>query len=163
MTPHNVSNEEFEVACKNTNYIRIIEAISKKYHSLSSDDVRECKLVGLWQALRYWNNHQLSCKFTTYLYTVVDREFVSRLKLLRRHNSLLNSMDDIIVYNESINTIDMQEVIDSLPHRQQIVVRQRIFDGMTFDEIGSANNYTRQAAQKNYRKAIQSLRVKLQT
>ncbi len=161
-----ITDQEFEQARKNSDYIKIIRSISKKYirFGMDHDNADQCGLLGLWYALKYWDeDYKIKCKFTTYLYQVVTHQFMQKCRYTQR-NKPLDTLLEHHTANEhsddnTIAAIDWFDFIKILPPKNKNIIIQRIFCGLTFKEIGKLNGYSKQAAQTNYVKAIKTIKA----
>ena len=122
-----ITNEEFEQACDNSNYMKIIHSISTKYirRGMDVDNARQCGLIGLWYALKYWDkNYKIKCKFTTYLYKVVVHQFIQKCK--QRHSLLSISTEYLNAIKcddyDHITNIDWLDSINLLPLKNKDIM-----------------------------------------
>ena len=66
-----ISNSDFERALNDKNNVLIMEkAILPFRSSLTHDEMIECKLISLWEAMKSWKREKRG-KFTTFLYQKV--------------------------------------------------------------------------------------------
>lgn len=94
-----ISNEEYDEALNNPDYQKIINSILSQFN-FSYDDKKECKLIGLWEALRLYSPDK-DCEFTTYLYYHIWWQCVSKLKKSEKTLSSLSSIESCPSFNLS--------------------------------------------------------------
>jgi RNA polymerase sigma factor (sigma-70 family) len=153
-----VSNEEFEAALRNTDNDKIIKKVLSQYiNVLSKEDLHDCGLHGLWRCLGY-HRDGMGKLFTTNLWWFVDNECKRILKKNSTKN-VVSICNDIEAKNENEDLRNhLLECIDLLKPKYKQVLIQYYFEKRTMDEIGRLNNYSKETASQNIKKAMSRLR-----
>tara|TARA_R110002051_G_scaffold52514_1_gene99653 strand:- start:234 stop:725 length:492 start_codon:yes stop_codon:yes gene_type:complete len=150
-----VSQKEFEEALNDNDTQRVFGFLSKKYHNISKDDIIECQLLGLWKALKKYDPERKK-KFKNFLYTSIDWE--CKLYLRKNKRKEVSCVYDSADNNfEPFEPIEVMDIVDCLIPRLKIVIKQRFFENFTMEEIGNANNYSRETARRYLKEAIEKL------
>ena len=141
-----VSNEVFNKALSNEDYIKIMNKAARSYRNIiATDGLLECKMIALWQALK---NFDKSCnvKFTSFLYNSVDWECKRKISKFRKNRLVgLNiSPED----SSDFESVEIEDCMSKIHPRLRKVLYQRFFKNMTMEEIGRENDYSRETARR---------------
>ena len=103
-----ITNEEFNKALRNEDYIRIINAASKKYASfISPDDMLECRMNALWQSLQNFDA-SFGVKFTSFLYSRVVWECKKKINVVNKPSMTIDRYTGVIAMKGFGTTFDGQ-------------------------------------------------------
>lgn len=155
-----VPNEELRIALQNEDNQAMIKTVTHKYRSsISQEDLHRCGLHGLWRALQYHQDGR-GQKFTTSLFRFVDWECKKELKKANSQKKAL-SLEAINVevpyFEKDDDPEHLRECLKLLPKKESQLVDMYYFRNMTLEQIGRANQYTKEAARQKLGKAIQNL------
>ena len=153
----NTSNEEFNKALFNLDNIKIIKkALGKYYKILNHDELKSCSYLGLWESLKRWDLKK-GKKFTTYLYDQVKWHCQ---KLINDNKKTINleSLSSNVQEKVKSDNIYILECMSKIPKKYKDILYKYYFERYNLEEIGKINNYTKQAAQQNIKKALKSLK-----
>lgn len=153
----NISNLEYEEALKNEDNIKIINSVCRKYAKrIDSEDLHRCKLIALWDAIKKYNPDR-GVKFTSFLYSCITWECKKQM-----HQNMKTKPGQMCCEKEDRpqKGFEVKDLIDSLPKKFSKVVSQRFMYGYTIKEIALENNYSRETARQNVKKAVKALRKK---
>ena len=131
-----ISNETYERALKNNDNIMIMYSVTSKFlNILDKDEIKRCKLIGLWKALQKWKSDG-GRKFTTFLYQRVYWECL-KIIIQKKQNKYIPTeyIDSSVLPKPSIS-----ELVEDLPKDLQDIVIKRYIYGMTLREIGKEHN-----------------------
>jgi DNA-directed RNA polymerase specialized sigma24 family protein len=150
-----VSNFVYEKALSDKNNVFIMhKAASKFLNRLNKDEMLECKLIGLWNALKYWKCEK-TVKFTTFLYKQVQWEC---LRLINDKNN--NKMFTVEgVDRETYGNTSVEEVLECLPKNLRELTKKRYVENMTLSELSRYYN----CCHETIRKRIQKIKFCLKT
>tara|TARA_R110002167_G_scaffold221615_1_gene426528 strand:- start:2044 stop:2517 length:474 start_codon:yes stop_codon:yes gene_type:complete len=152
-----VSNLEYEEALKNEDNIKIINSVCRKYlKRIDTEDLHRCKLMALWDAIKKYNPDR-GVKFTSFLYSCVTWECKRQV-----HHNMKTKPGQMCAEKEDRpqKGSEVKDLINSLPNKFSKVVSQRFMYGYTIKEIARENNYSRETARQNVKKAVKALRKK---
>lgn len=148
----------------------IIRGVLRVYSGrLSEDELDSCGCKALWRCLQY-HSDDYGQKFTTSLHRFAHWECQRELRSLRGSknkpaewaNSKFDDAPDeagIIRAGREAVAQYANECLDLLPHDwQRVVIRQYYIEGMTMEEVGSANGYSKETARQRLRRALDALR-----
>lgn len=119
--------------------------------------------------LRSLNQFEQRSRFSTWLYTIVNRHIADFYRH-RQHHQDSQSVGLEIVEQLVAETPDqaygdeqalLQGALQALPPHYQEVILMRFADGMTFAEIAQERGQSLEAIKSLYRRAIQALRDKM--
>ena len=121
-----VSNEEYNAAVNNVDFIKIGRSVTRKF-KLDKDLRHECWLYGLWDALKKFSDIK-SNKFTTYLYNCV---YWRCLKEACRKPQKTYMLPPNIV------SPTYQDVFEELPTEYKDIIVDRIVYRLSFKELAA--------------------------
>tara|TARA_R100001132_G_scaffold27467_1_gene33882 strand:- start:214 stop:702 length:489 start_codon:yes stop_codon:yes gene_type:complete len=149
-----VSSEDFEVSLNKEDTKRVFGFLAKKYYrSMPIDEIESCQLIGLWKALKKYDIAKKR-KFSNFLYVSIDWE----CKLyLRRNRRRYLTCDTFLGDSGDYELVELLDIVDSLSPRLKRVVKQRFFYNLTMEEIGDANDYSRETARRYLKEAMEQL------
>ena len=153
-----VSNEEFEQALNNTDYKKVIKKVLGHYaNSLTSEELHDCGLHGLWRFLGYHQTNK-GKKDTTNLWWFVSNECKRAMRKRLSAKPAVSIEFDIENPQDNPEVQHIRECISLLPKHYQNVLKQYYFEKRTMEEIGKLNDYTKETARQKINKALNQLR-----
>jgi len=143
-----VSNKIYEKALSDQNNVFIMhKAISKFLNILNKDEIVECKLIGLWNALRYWK-FEKTVKFTTFLYKQVQWECLRLIGEKEKGKVFtIENVDRVVYGNTSVD-----EILECLPQNLRELTKKRYIENMTLLELGEYYNCCHETIRKRIHK-----------
>jgi RNA polymerase sigma factor (sigma-70 family) len=152
-----VGDEEFDLAWKDINNIRIINKVCSRYFKIiPGDELHRCKLVALWEALKAYDPEK-GQKFTSFLYNRIDWECkkqlydINKRKRQKKYNEALHFANDQ-------SDLEIEDVIQKLHPSLREVIYQRFFERLTMEEIAERNDYSRETARRYILRALEKLK-----
>lgn len=159
-----VNEKKFQEAANNEYYKKILAKVCNQNLRgiCTRDEMNSVMMNTLWNCVEKFNNHK-NVKFSSYLYRSIQnntrriykkkaREF-NNVKLIDNYHSSL------IVSNEDKD--EVREILDSvkdLNKEYHNILLQKFFYNFTNKEIGDANGYSKEAARKKLKKALELCR-----
>ena len=143
-------DKTFEEALNNIDNIKVMNKVCTKYFAaLSADDLYSLKLTTLWKCLNKYDPSKKT-KFTTFLYQQLDYAIRNTLKKKKREFNCRQ-------LEKSIDAVDnIDHVLDGLSDEYTVLIKQKYVYGMTMEEMGSQNGYSRETARRRFKKALKS-------
>ena len=147
-----ISNSDFERALNDKNNVLIMEkAILPFRSSLTHDEMIECKLISLWEAMKSWKREKRG-KFTTFLYQKVRWQCI---KIVQGNNKCRYL--PLTIEKQSLSNVNIYEVIEKLPHNLKDILIKRYIYGMTLREISQIYCCCHETVRRKIHKAIEIL------
>jgi len=143
-------DKTFEEALNNIDNIKVMNKVCTKYFAaLSADDLYSLKLTTLWKCLNKYDPSKKT-KFTTFLYQQLDYAIRNTLKKKKREFNCRQ-------LEKSIDAVDnIDHVLDGLSDEYTVLIKQKYVYGMTMEEMGRQNGYSRETARRRFKKALKS-------
>ena len=134
----------------NIDNIKVMNKVCTKYFAaLSADDLYSLKLTTLWKCLNKYDPSKKT-KFTTFLYQQLDYAIRNTLKKKIREFNCRQ-------LEKSIDAVDnIDHVLDGLSDEYTVLIKQKYVYGMTMEEMGRQNGYSRETARRRFKKALKS-------
>ena len=119
------------------------------------------------KALRALNTFRGESAFRTWLLSIVANEARGRLRRVKRRNESplelssqvstgeQGTLERVAVVSEATR---VQVALESLPEKQKMAVTLRIYEGLSFKEVGEAIGSSEGSARVNYHHGIRKLR-----
>lgn len=159
-----VSEKKFQEASSNEYYKKILVKVCNQNLKgvCSKDEMNSVMMNTLWNCLEKFNNGK-NVKFSSYLYRSIQnntrriykkkaREF-NNVQLIDNFHSVLTTSDT--AKNEAIEIL---ESVKELNKDYYNILIQKFYYGMTNKEIGVKNGYSKEAARKKLKKALELCR-----
>ena len=142
----------FENSLNNIDNVKVMNKVCARYSGvLSADDLYSLKLTTLWRCLSRYDPSK-NTKFTTFLYQQLDYAIKNTMKKKKREFSCRN-----IEQFSSLEIIDdIDHLLDGLSDEYTILIKQKYVYGMTMEEMGRQNGYSRETARRRFKKALKS-------
>ena len=157
MTPETT----FEEARINIDNIKIMNSVIRRFNNQISGRVLEqCKMLGLWKALK---SHDFSQKrkFTTSLYKFVlwecQKEIRSKTTLKVKRDKLNRYICDMGSFDNPPKKYVLS-IMDKLPKDASELLYDRFYLGLTYREIGEQRGISKQIVNHRLRKVLQDIR-----
>lgn len=163
MKKRHVSDEEFYRAYRIPDNRAIIRSVLRRYaNSLPQEDLDSCGMHGLWRALMY-HRDSFGQKFTTSLHRFVVWEVRRELRRVNtkklKSTVSLGSHDYVDENSEENENWFFVDSISVLPNEdQRSILWMYYVDGLTLEQIGNKNGYSKETARQKIGKAIRTLR-----
>ena len=149
-----VNNENYLYALNDIDNIKIMQKACKIYRKLLEyDDIKSCKMIGLWKALTHFDNNR-NTKFTTFLYNIVKNECRKRMTQLDTKVSLPSILIDTKCNQNNM----LDDIIDGLQHPLDEIIRLRYIDSMTLKEISNKLGINTTSVRRKIRSAIRQIK-----
>lgn len=150
----------YEEAMSNMDNVRIMNSVARRFcNQISSEVLKQCKLLGLWKALK---SHDFSQKrkFTTSLYKFVLWECQ---KEIRSKTQLKNKRDKFKIFaeqyesNQNIFVFDI-DIVKKLPKYESELLYDRYVLELTYKEMGKLRGVSKQAIERHIKKTLKDIR-----
>ncbi|MDD5455084.1 MAG: sigma-70 family RNA polymerase sigma factor [Candidatus Ratteibacteria bacterium] len=135
---------------------------------LCSDSKAEEVMQNLFVAIAEKRNRVATARnLTGYIFAMARNQAFSFIRNEPKHERNIEDYKNILILNNSDNRPDKNELeqithaLSSLPVGQKEVISMKIFQDMTFEEIGKILNISVNTAASRYRYGIEKLRIKL--
>ncbi len=144
-------------------YNRVKSRIPHQY----AEDVTQDIFISV---LRSLPRFELRSRFSTWLYTIVNRHIADFYRHRHRHEELhavsLEKADNLVSTSNNTHARSderalIQRALLNLPAHYQEVILMRFADGLTFAEIAEERGQSLEAVKSLYRRAIQAVRDQL--
>lgn len=141
-------------------YNRVKSRVPEQY----VEDVTQEIFIAVVRSIGHFEQRS---RFSTWLYTIVNRQIADFYRRYHRTNERfsvgLDQAEHIALSNaddpESMSEqAQLQQALNTLPEHYREVILLRFADGLTFTEIAERRNQSLEAVKSLYRRAIQSLR-----
>lgn len=122
--------------------------------------------------IRSLHRFEQRSRFSTWLYTIVNRQIADFYRQRNRHTDQESvSLDEVeYMLAEPAEQTEygseqalVQKALNDLPEHYQEIILLRFADGLTFAEIAKKRSQTLEAVKSLYRRAIQALRDEMGT
>lgn len=158
-----ITNEDYEAALNNIDYIKIMKFASRPYQkAIPPDDLYELKLVTLWESLLKYDI-SLNTKFTTFLHQQIRfkcLKYISKTNAEKRRNTKhLEGLTGLTKHREGYlitNADSLDIMIRDLEEEHRLILKQKYLDRLTLEEIGQYNGYCKETARKRLKDAIKA-------
>jgi DNA-directed RNA polymerase specialized sigma24 family protein len=147
-----ITNDEFNQEWSNINNRLIMEkACSRFKASINKDELHECKLFALWDAMKYWRPK--GKKFTSFLYQKTVWECLKTIKKKTKDNHVNLCIDK--AYTCPLN---VSEILEKLPNELKDILVKRYIHRMTLREISIIYQCCHETIRRKIIKAIKILK-----
>ena len=160
-----VTNEELQKALNNQDNINVMNKICMKYTGIIPyEELERCKLISVWQAIERYDPARGKCKFTSFLCNRVFWECqkqlyeIQKTKKIPKSDSASSLISEICGYEQSLDYIEVSELLDKLDEDSRDIIFQRFYESKTAKEIGEANGYGRETARRRILQALEKLK-----
>jgi DNA-directed RNA polymerase specialized sigma subunit len=142
-----IDNDAFLEAWNNTANIDIIEKVASKYAMyIPLNELQRCKMIGLWEAMRTFQENR-GTKFTTHLANRVKWECLNAISEIIKEN------------NQNISTLpsgvaDQPLQLPELDEDSQVLLCQRFVENKTLRELGAIFNCSHETIRRKIKKII---------
>jgi RNA polymerase sigma-70 factor (ECF subfamily) len=144
---------------------RVFNRVKSKIPPSDVEDVTQEIFIAVVRSLE---SYQQRSRFSTWLYTIVNRQIADfyrkRSRQAEKQSVGLDTVDHFLTAPEDENIdqhIMVQRELNQLPEHYQEVILARFADGLTFAEIAEDRGQSLEATKSLYRRAIQALRDRI--
>ena len=142
----------------------IINLVEKQYDVNKEDkeDLIQSGIIGLVKAIKNYNSNKngpFATSAHNHILFEIKKEF-ERLKLKDEYIDLNDNIDFEII-SDIENIYDVKKVISKLSKIKQEIIYLRLYQNYSFEEIATVYGFSRQRAQKHYKKSIELIKQKL--
>lgn len=143
---------------------KTMRKVTNKYTSiLDEEEIKSCMLQATLRCLKHHEENRGN-KFTTSLWRFITWE--CKREASKKYKALQNkpiSMDDFKNFDvpgdkEGEEIENIRDCISLLPDNDKQLIQEYYFDKRTMEEIGTAHNYTKEAARQKIKKAVSKLK-----
>ncbi len=140
-----------------------------KDEKLSEDAVHDTFLKLIEKGKVFGNPGSDECR--NYIMTVTKNTIIDKYRKRKReeeHMYLIGEEEELVggnisgLYDESLDSVDVEEKIDKLPDKYPSVVRCIVIDGMNVRETAEKLEISENAVRKRYERAKKKLRAVLE-
>jgi DNA-directed RNA polymerase specialized sigma subunit len=150
----------FDEAKEDINNIKIMNTVTSRfYNQIPRDILKQCKMLGLWKAMKAHDFSQKR-KFTTSLYKYVlwecQKEIRSKMVIKTKKDKL-----DQYVYMNSFDSTSPKislGIIKQLPENEMSLVYDRFYLGLTYKEMGQQRNLSKQTTERRLKKVLKDIK-----
>jgi RNA polymerase sigma-70 factor, ECF subfamily len=146
---------------------KVYNRVKSRVPAADAEDVTQEVFIAVIRSL---NGYEHRARFSTWLYTIVNRQIADYYRKHYRRNdnqnvTLDNEDQEIDVPAEEDENADdrvlIQRALTTLPESYQEIILLRFSEGLTFQEIADQRGQTLEAVKSLYRRAIQAVRNKI--
>ena len=145
---------------------KVYNRVKSRVPAADAEDVTQEIFIAVIRSMQSYGHR---ARFSTWLYTIVNRQIADYYRKHYRRNdniniSLDNEDQEIEIPDEDENLDDrvlIQRALEDLPDNYQDIIMMRFADGLTFKEIADERGQTLEAVKSLYRRAIQAVRNKI--
>ncbi len=151
----------FEEAIKNPDNNKIMNSVIRRFNNQISGRVLEqCKMLGLWKALK---SHDFSQKrkFTTSLYKFVLWECLKEIRSKTLLKTKKDKLDEYIHLNSFDNPPQINlplNIMEKLSSYDRELLYDRFYLSLTYKEMGEQRGTSKQVVNHRLRKVLQDIR-----
>lgn len=144
---------------------RVFNRVKSKVPLQEVEDVTQEIFIAVVRSL---DSYQQRSRFSTWLYTIVNRQIADyyrkRSRTPEKQSVELDAVGHVLTAPGDDNLdqrIMLQRVMNDLPAHYQEIILARFADGLTFAEIAADRGQTLEATKSLYRRAIQAVRDRM--
>lgn len=151
-----VTNKEYEEAYRNPEYLKIMNAASKRYYSrIPPDELHSCKLIGLWETLKR-HREGLGDKFTTYLYKMVRYQCYSWVNGPGKKFDCNIKIEPYV--DDFTQSMHLEEALGSISEDISQIIYQRFYQKLKLREIAAIHDCSIETIRRRIKFGIKELR-----
>ena len=150
---------------------KVYNRVKSRVPYKDAEDVTQEVFIAVVRSL---NKFEQRSKFSTWLYTIVNRQIADYYRRYYRSSEQAaisleaDTQEHLLGSSHSAESIGLEEVmmqqaLQTLPDNYQEVILLRFADGLTFAEIAEQRGQSLEAAKSLYRRAIRALTEKVQS
>jgi RNA polymerase sigma factor (sigma-70 family) len=154
------NDKKFYEATNNDYYRKILIKVCNQNlkNVCSKDEINSLMMNTLWNCLQKYNKTK-NTKFSSYLYRSIQNNTRRIYKSKAREFNNVSIIDNFhsILTTSDADKKEARDILDSVKDINSElyeVLIQKYFYGMTNKEIGEKNGYTKEAARKKLKKAL---------
>jgi RNA polymerase sigma factor (sigma-70 family) len=159
-----VNNDFFQEAINNEYYKKILYKVCNKNlkNVCTKDEIQSIAMDTLWNCIKKYKINDKT-KFSSYLYKSIQnnsKRLLSKKIKQSKEKPLVDNIHSQLSYDMSAY-FEAKEILESLKEVDKVsydILIQKFYYGMTHKEIGDINGYTKEAARKKIKKALDQCR-----
>lgn len=165
-----VTDSEVREALKNRDNINVMNKICSKYTDIIPyEELKRCRLISLWEALKAYDPQKGKCKFTSFLcnrlFWEIQKQLyeINKIKRLPKNDSASMFISEICHSKENSEKIssiklEVNEMLEKLDKNSKDILFKRFYESKTAKEIGQDNGYGRETARRRINEALEKLK-----
>ena len=165
-----VTDSELREALKNRDNINVMNKICSKYTGIiPHEELKRCRLISLWEALKAYDPSKGKCKFTSFLcnrlFWEIQKQLyeINKIKRLPKSDSASMLLSEICHSKESSDRVssiklEVNEMLEKLDENSKDILFKRFYESKTAKEIGQDNGYGRETARRRIKEALEKLK-----
>jgi RNA polymerase sigma factor (sigma-70 family) len=165
-----ITDNELREALKNRDNINVMNKICSKYTEIIPyEELKRCKLISLWEALKAYDPSKGKCKFTSFLcnrlFWEIQKQLyeINKIKRLPKSDSASIFISEICHSKESPDgtssiKLEVDEMLEKLDEDSKDILFKRFYESKTAKEIGHDNGYGRETARRRIKDALEKLK-----
>jgi len=164
-----VTDKELREALNNRDNINVMNKICSKYTEIICyEELKRCRLISLWEALKSYDPSKGKCKFTSFLcnrlFWEIQKQLyeINKRKRLPKSDSASILISEICQSKESFDKLEIDEIFENLDDNSKEILFKRFYESKTAKEIGQDNGYGRETARRRINEALEKLKQCLQ-
>ncbi len=164
-----VTDKELREALNNRDNINVMNKICSKYTEIICyEELKRCRLISLWEALKSYDPSKGKCKFTSFLCNRLFWEIQKQLYEINKERRIPKSdpastlISEICHSKENFDNLEIDEIFENLDNNSRDILFKRFYESKTAKEIGQDNGYGRETARRRINEALEKLKQCLQ-
>jgi len=164
-----ITDKQLREALKNRDNINVMNKICGKYTDIISyEELKRCRLISLWEALKAYDPNKGKCKFTSFLcnrlFWEIQKQLyeINKMKRIPKSDSASMFISEICHSKESFDKVEIDEIFEKLDQNSKDILFKRFYESKTAKEIGQDNGYGRETARRRINEALEKLKQCLQ-
>lgn len=159
-----VNNNLFQDAISNEYYKKILYKVCNKNlkNVCTKDEIESIAMDTLWNCIQKYKTNDKT-KFSSYLYKSIQnnsKRLLDKKIKQRKEKQLIDNYCNDLSYDMS-SYYEAREILESLKDvdkKSYDILIQKFYYGMTHREIGEMYGFTKEAARKKIKKALEQCR-----
>ncbi len=164
-----VTDKELREALNNRDNINVMNKICSKYTEIICyEELKRCRLISLWEALKSYDPSKGKCKFTSFLcnrlFWEIQKQLyeINKARRIPKSDSASTLISEICHSKENFDNLEIDEIFENLDNNSRDILFKRFYESKTAKEIGQDNGYGRETARRRINEALEKLKQCLQ-
>tara|TARA_B100001113_G_scaffold264732_1_gene219684 strand:- start:153 stop:659 length:507 start_codon:yes stop_codon:yes gene_type:complete len=164
-----VTDKELREALNNRDNINVMNKICSKYTDIICyEELKRCRLISLWEALKSYDPSKGKCKFTSFLcnrlFWEIQKQLyeINKARRIPKSDSASTLISEICHSKENSDNLEIDEIFENLDNNSRDILFKRFYESKTAKEIGQDNGYGRETARRRINEALEKLKQCLQ-
>lgn len=164
-----VTDKELREALNNRDNINVMNKICSKYTEIICyEELKRCRLISLWEALKSYDPSKGKCKFTSFLcnrlFWEIQKQLyeINKARRIPKSDSASTLISEICHSKENSDNLEIDEIFENLDNNSRDILFKRFYESKTAKEIGQDNGYGRETARRRINEALEKLKQCLQ-